>query len=292
MVTPMPEDALVDFEWKRAGEGNYAWVTPAPEQLVTEKGAILAGTRNPRWLSKPWPLLVEAEGATKIRYRPFREATGLFKEFSETPTTRSGIIAFAERYGPLGQWLDYRDGAKPAKGEPRHRADGVSGWVDEIRDVGNTLRLWTQSFADAQDNARKIVNGKLRELVAPQLEWTRSGASLQLSYAPRNLLGVIWTQVALSLSYEAEYPRCQHCSRPFEVAKGPETGQRSDSIFCSNKCKSADYRARKNQALQLANEKVPLKRIAREVRSDAKTVRRWIKGAPASKRLHRRRTKT
>ena len=62
-----------------------------------------------------------------------------------------------------------------------------------------------------------------------------------------------------------------------EISTGPGIGARADAQFCSDKCRSKDYRERKKRARQLADRGFKLSRIAKELRSNNATVRGWLK---------------
>ena len=294
----MPEDALLDFEWESAGPGGYRWLPAGRAQLRTKTAllTIPSGTDFPprwEWLDEPRQLLTCVPGAHVRRYKPLRDETGLFRIFAETKRTQKGIMGFAERYGLLGERLYFfpRKEKLPDWGEATQDVEKVHGWVSEIRLVADTMRRYEVGGAAIRDDGRRSINRRLEELVSPRLEWTADQESLQLSYVPKNLLGAIWLQLAFALGHEKQYPRCIHCKKPFEVSLDKRTGSRADAIFCSNKCKSADYRSRKRTARELAEEKLPLTRIAKKVRTDVGTVKQWI-GTRATTKPRRRSRET
>ena len=107
----------------------------------------------------------------------------------------------------------------------------------------------SSSPLDAEDGQRTSVG--------PQLIATPEGYNLL--YAPPSLHGVIWMQVAMAAAGKKHYPRCKQCDQPFEISKG-QTGKRIDREFCSDRCKSADYRQRHALARKLAKRRYATQR--------------------------------
>jgi hypothetical protein len=114
--------------------------------------------------------------------------------------------------------------------------------------------------------AGDVVNRNLaREEVGHRLFWLNN--RVVEGPVPRSLAGAIWLQVAFSFSRQAEYRTCanESCRRPFEVAAGLLTGKRANAIFCSQACKSQDYRRRRAQARELARKGILPGEIAKSV---------------------------
>ena len=112
--------------------------------------------------------------------------------------------------------------------------------------------------------------------MSPRLVWSPSGKGFEFRYAPRSLISAIWMQLALSLSDAKTFRQCPICDRIIEVSK-ESTGARTDATFCSDKCRSQDYRDRKKLAGQLKKKGWKIPRIAKEVGSKQETVRGWLK---------------
>ena len=282
------EDALVDFEWESAGPGGYRWVRASRSQLPGKRALVTVapGRDLPSrfdFLGQPFELITRVQEVGVKRYEPFRQETGLFRIFAGTKPTKTGIMEFAERYGLLGERLFFFDqkGGQMVWGEGLRDDQKVHGWASEIQLVKDTLRRfgrWSTAAGGhgVRDDGRRIINRRLEELVSPRLDWAQDAENLRLSYVPKNLLGAIWIQLALSLGHDKRYPLCQKCERPFEVSLDRQTGQRADSMFCSDRCKSADYRDRKKDARRLSKQKMSPSKIAKKVRSDTATVKRWL----------------
>lgn len=89
---------------------------------------------------------------------------------------------------------------------------------------------------------RKIINAQLSGGSAPNLSWR--GADLLLTYRASGLKRVMWFQFALAVQGSKRYERCRHCKGFFEI--GPSAGRRGKT-YCSNACRTAAYRLRKEQ---------------------------------------------
>jgi hypothetical protein len=92
--TALPAPAPLDFVWKRpSGRDGFD---------------VKAAGPMPRHYHPTWPA---SDGAFRVvpkrevafeSYAPMREESGLFRNFAETPPTADGVLAFANRYGCLG----------------------------------------------------------------------------------------------------------------------------------------------------------------------------------------------
>src|SRR3989442_442659 len=66
-------------------------------------------------------------------------------------------------------------------------------------------------------------------------------AEPRLSFAPLTLLSAMWLQLALSVVGDKEFRACKLCRRLFEIST-EQTGYRKHREFCSESCKTKDYR--------------------------------------------------
>ena len=70
-----------------------------------------------------------------------------------------------------------------------------------------------------------------------------------------------------------EYRRCKTCKTWFAVT---DDGRKADALYCRDACKSRDYRERKAQAQELAEQGKTPREIAEAVATDLATVKKWI----------------
>ncbi len=122
-------DSFFQFHWE-VPETGFRWVERK------EDG-------EPRWvLAYHEPA---ARPAPTKRYAPLREHTGLFRTFAATPTTKAGILAFANKYGRLGTgddaaFFDPVD-SKPS-GDNLYFAEYFSSWAKAIASIRYAITLW------------------------------------------------------------------------------------------------------------------------------------------------------
>lgn len=69
-----------------------------------------------------------------------------------------------------------------------------------------------------------------------------AGDPPRLMFMPDTLLTALWLQFAIALVEAKTYKRCEWCHQPFEITPGQ---LRKSRAYCSNHCKQAAYRARK-----------------------------------------------
>ena len=69
--------------------------------------------------------------------------------------------------------------------------------------------------------------------------------------APMTLLAAMWLQLAMAVARNKEFVQCKFCKRQIEISTA-ESGFRTNREFCSDSCKTQDYRKRKRCALKMA----------------------------------------
>lgn len=117
------------------------------------------------------------------------------------------------------------------------------------------------------------VNASLERTVVPSLLWDSNHLAMKLCLNPATLLGCLWLQFADDINNNTLYRECLQCGTPFAI--GPGTA-RMTKLFCSNACRSKNYRERQAKAQRLHAEGRALRDIARELDTDVDTVRSWI----------------
>jgi hypothetical protein len=109
------------------------------------------------------------------------------------------------------------------------------------------------------------------------LAFTRAG-ELKLAVEPLTLIAAMWLQLALAVTGEKQFVACKFCGRMFEIST-EDTGFRRHREFCSDSCKTKDYRKRKRTALRLDQEGEQLRDIAAKTGTDIVTIRGWLASA-------------
>jgi hypothetical protein len=115
---------LFAFRWA-AAEGGYEFVD-----------ACTSSSRD-----HPVRVLVERDepaATTYRRYDPLSEAPALFHELSATPPTAEGIIAFANKWGPLGG-NEVVVGRVPLAGR---RCEEFTAWIRTISMLREAVWIW------------------------------------------------------------------------------------------------------------------------------------------------------
>jgi hypothetical protein len=92
--------------------------------------------------------------------------------------------------------------------------------------------------------AQRIINKELEEHTTLRLYWHPERETLELRARPKNLLGVLWIQVAWAAEGAVEHRPCAApgCAAWFAVAPGG--GHRSDKATCSERCRKRRERSR------------------------------------------------
>jgi hypothetical protein len=275
-----------DFEWHRADDG-YRWTE-------TKLGPTLVA--------------VQQSGPLRMtKYRPFSEQY-LFRDFARLDPSPEAVLGFANRFGMLGYpvALDFL-GNEPwtltssdppevfnASNLPPVELSGFLGcvvgepldndqpkgwsWTAQIRRVRNFLAQQSVLNKEPERAAslQMSANDALEQTAGPYLTWSPTTRSFHLQLRPRSLIGAVWLQAAMAASVPKTFRQCLVCKTPIEISIS-QTGTRTDAKFCSNQCKTRDYRERKAKARVLRQKGWSLPRIARKLRSDTQTVRQWVK---------------
>lgn len=249
-------------------------------------------------------------------YRPFaRENLGLYRILGELPQTQEAVLDFANDYGMLGWpltrgiwggeptgstlappqvfdalgWpsrsLALENSATPHIGEffrdeKRTQEKGSPpghSWLGQIGRFAEVLlhrELLHPKTAPLAGSIQTTINFALKDATSPYLSWSAEQQVFTLRLRPHSLLGALWLQAALAVAEAKEFRECPVCGRPIEISTSG--GARADAVFCSNACKSKDYRQRRSEARKLAKKMSPAA-IAKQLRTDAKTVRGWLK---------------
>lgn len=136
------------------------------------------------------------------------------------------------------------------------------------------------AFDVATNFVRKNVAGELYKRVHPDLVVDPRTRKVVLKMRPEDLRAAMWLQFAQAVSGNKEYRQCRHCDTWFELSAA-DNGRSRGRLFCTDPCKSRDYRRRKDRALALsATGLVPVDvaaRLASEgLETDADTVKNWV----------------
>ena len=279
----MPDEPVLVPTWPVAQA--YAWtdwlnndhrrVVPRNEDLASRQAVFAAANR----IGPSGPVLaaVPRTGEKKRYDLMDRSNSGVFREFAVIDRNdRDAILAFARRYGLLGLEVQYQH--VPRRGRhPRHVAHGESyfAWNLAICEMQEAIVRLEQPRDDASPDLLTLVN---KHLTAVQ--WRMAQApdrAYRISFTPNSLLGAMWLQLALAMVEVKRFERCKykHCPKFIEISTSL-TGRRTNSEFCSNACKTKDYRERIRLAVELWRDGRDLRSIAKETHTEPQTIKRWV----------------
>jgi hypothetical protein len=291
-------DAFLDFEWSVAPRYDWQdWLDAdgapqtVPDEDLARLGsasiAELASAESEREQKSVGPVLapILKDAGEVRRYRPMqRQHAALFREFAALDyKDRAAILAFAAKYGSLGlprqhQTLVVRDrfGSRH-----HHSATGEShlGWALEICRMREGLKLAEHHATFERKRELKGLVDRHLQNVRGRLSFDRNGEP-RLAIEPVTLVATMWLQLALALTGGKRFATCKFCRRIFEISTA-ETGFRSHREFCTDSCKTQDYRRRKRTAIQLAARGVSIRSISDRVTTNKATVKRWVTTLPA-----------
>lgn len=302
-------EAFLDFEWHVAAAYHWQdWLDAHGKPVVVpDDGLVSLG--SPSGVGLAWKQLHDEGGkagpvlgpvsydSELRRYRPMqREYAALFQTFAALDfRDKKAILGFASAYGLLGS--DWQEQGPPSREFRDHYAVGESHltWAREICLMQEAMRLTRfrpeeeEAEIDARHKQYQLDPEHRRTEDRKRLEWLfnrhlqyvqlrttfENMQRPQLSFAPLNLLSAMWLQLALALADDKQFLACKFCRRLFEVSTSP-SGFRTHREFCTDSCKTKDYRRRKRDALRLAREKTPVREIAKQTNTKAATIRKWL----------------
>jgi hypothetical protein len=289
-------DAFYDFDWTVAP--RYDWqdwldrsgkpvIVPAEGLISLESASAveLAWSQSQEAGEEYGPVLCPViKDATEVRkYHPMqRNHAALFREFGDLEhTSQASILAFAQKYGALGvQTQRQTIRVRGTDGELRdHHAYGEPylRWALEICLMREGLRLAGRKRSLRMSQRLKWLFDRHLQHVQGRLGFDQAGEP-KLALEPLTLVSAMWLQLALAITGEKRFVACKFCRRMFEIST-EQSGFRSHREFCSDSCKTKDYRKRKRSALRLfEGGKLPAE-ISEKTGTDATTVRTWLKAS-------------
>ncbi len=120
---------------------------------------------------------------------------------------------------------------------------------------------------------QRIVNEKLKGHVSARLLWAPDRTKLDLCFVPESLRDALWLQFAHAIACNIDHRPCDECHTWFELS--PKVA-RTDKRYCSPICRNRAYQHRIAKAQQLHADSVSVENIAQQLKTDIKTVQRWL----------------
>ncbi|MFO0806224.1 MAG: hypothetical protein U0791_24235 [Gemmataceae bacterium] len=261
---------LCGFEWRGEVDGN----TMETDRALFRRDALREWPNDEKEPEEATRTMSQSQ--RRIRYS---DLPNLFREFANVEPTESGFLEFANRYGPLGlisgQFLPrflHRPGMLPCRGEPYRY------WLAEHRVMREAARLLDETAVrrsrSAAHRIERMVNDELSVYSRCGLVWNERRKRFTLKAFPVTLLGLMWWQVARSMTGDVEYKQCEQCERWIET--GPDGHHASGKRFCSDACNQKHHRARVKQAKELKANGLSVSRIAKQLDTTPDVINHWL----------------
>jgi hypothetical protein len=170
------------------------------------------------------------------RYEPLKEFTALFRNFADAPHSAQGMLGFCNEYGSL------RFGASPKS----RTSEAIGPILSHHAALCRAVRLFDSGDAPALvqmfNTGWTNLVGEGWGVLRHELRVDADGKIVRV-LVPPTLIHAMWTQVAVHVESGAKLLRCQQCRDWFRVGTG--TGRRDSARYCSNRCRQAAFKARK-----------------------------------------------
>jgi hypothetical protein len=176
--------------------------------------------------------------------------------------------------GGVKSLLGWHDGAPRA-----WRYASSDPFVPEFREYAMCAfsPVWPEDpWRSANFLLSRLVNNHLRDGTFAQLIPQTSDRGWIVQTTPTTLYKALWLQLARAIEGDREYRTCKECGKWFELSHRQADHRTVRRLFCSDPCKSRDYRRRKERAQQLKEEGKAVKEIAQELDTDVNTIKKWV----------------
>ena len=291
-------DAFLDFEWTVAPAYEWQdWLDKHGKPVIVH-AAGRAALASPSAVERAWKQTSERETGTGPvlravlndanelrRYYPMqRRHAALFRDFERLDyRDRAAILAFAAEHGLLGLQQQHQTRKfRNKSGSTRyHSADGEShlAWAREICYMQEGLRLSERWTPFERVRRLKWLFDRHLQDVRARVSFNRDGDS-RLAIEPLTLISAMWLQLALTVTGGKRFITCKFCGRLFEISTDP-SGFRSHREFCTDACKTKDYRRRKRTAMKLAEGGASVAAMAERIDTKKATIKGWLAASRA-----------
>jgi hypothetical protein len=181
----------------------------------------------------------------------------------------SRFVSWHRRGRPLGT-----QAAERAEGWYYDNGSGATAYIEPVLDLFRS----DDAFTPAAFLVQRWINRGLNEYgMDALLLYDPETGKRAMHFVPRNLLSVLWLQFAQAIEGDRQYRACKECGKWFGISLEGD-GRSNRRLFCSDPCKSKDYRRRKERSRVLKGEGKSAAEIAEELETELKTVKGWIKG--------------
>jgi transposase-like protein len=258
------EEGIIAFadEWGLLAECNdvWGWRTGGTRLLNALEGTTLGGA-PPTDSLREWVAQIQEMKALLAVWDALRHGS---------PAALAGVVEFEDRFDVrrqaevVMQFKPPHDHARPVT----VWAAAVPGLVQRIRAGGDQerARLCLQTGVNLY-----LCDPSLSPYLAP----ADNGHGLQVRLRPATLSTAIWLAFAAEIA-SGPARQCRRCKGP--LGRHKEGGRtRKNQDYCSDACRLAAYRDRKNDALALHQQGKTVKQIARQLDVKESSVKTWIK---------------
>ncbi len=223
---------------------NFAALEVSEESFLrfaNEYGAL--GISNHNWLRVDWAELQVVPGASHSPDNPILNSGTFGESFSdwvdEVLWMRGLIFLWdsinrADLAG-LGKVIAYeaedaicyRTALSPYDNQP------YTFWLADVTAISHAAQ--SRNHIEV---AAAILHQQISRRISAQARLAQSGTSILVEAS--TLTSALWLQFAFAVTGHHIYRTCPICANYFQV--GPKAEMRSDSVFCSNACRQAQYR--------------------------------------------------
>ena len=276
-------EPFIDFEWVVAQSYTWSdWLDPDDQPVLPAERDLETPDTSTQFTveehQETGPVLTPSEGPSRIFHPMDRRNAALFRRFADLDhEDTNAILSFARQYGLLGpQRLRQHQALRRADGS-LHYAEGEShlAWASEIAQIREAIWLWEHPRSASRDQKKWgwLLDSHLQD-VQGRMRFAPDGPP-QLRVAPMTLLAAMWLQLALAVARSKEFVTCKFCKRQIEISTA-ESGFRTNREFCSDSCKTKDYRKRKRTALKMRTAGSSTSAIAKRLKTKRATVCGWL----------------
>jgi len=290
-----------EFSWQVSPAG-HSWID-APNWCKLERGERLLVGFGPFPEDGPQPRV----------YNPAK-TPDLYRRLATTAPTERGILEFADKWGNLTRrgiyqittperlhmerltdwqrtianlslavqvhdWSAARDEGVLRRHFQWKQLKEWSGWAHGVMAI-EADHVTLTKHSDPVLVARVFLTGWVnqhlgyRGHVAPLTHLRLEDRSIVLRIMPLSLEGLVWWQLAQTMQGQSDYQICAQCPNPIRVGAG--CGARTDTRFCSTRCKQRYHEERGRRARQLRADGKTLAEMAKELDTTQETVKRWL----------------
>jgi hypothetical protein len=123
---------------------------------------------------------------------------------------------------------------------------------------------------------QRWINDHLEGRVSPRLVFNTDLGKRVVQIVPKNLLAGMWLQFARAVEDNTQFRSCRECCRWFAQSHKQADRRTVRREFCSDPCKSKNYRRRKEATLRLKAEGKSVNVIASTLETDVETIKKWV----------------